>query len=43
MNGLVSQMHIINKAEHNGSMSGDPEMAILGVFIEVRCLFLSHI
>ncbi|XP_056101993.1 carbonic anhydrase 4-like [Rhinichthys klamathensis goyatoka] len=28
------ELHIVNKAVHNGSVSGDPEMAVLGVFIE---------
>ncbi|XP_067225189.1 carbonic anhydrase 4-like [Chanodichthys erythropterus] len=28
------ELHIVNKAERNGSMTGDPEWAVLGIFIE---------
>ncbi|KAK9965096.1 hypothetical protein ABG768_004205 [Culter alburnus] len=28
------ELHIVNKAERNGSMTGDPELAVLGIFIE---------
>ncbi len=33
----MSQLHILNKAERD--VSGDSVLAVLGIFIEVCCLF----
>ncbi len=35
----MSQLHIVNEAKRNGSVSGDSVLAVLGVFIEVCRLF----